>query len=140
MWDVVHSAVGTTQLVWLKGSKGFVYTEAQPTGACTSVGGIVSCPMSGPSYTAVKGKTTFNVPDRPQPYVTRLFRFPVTIPFLLNFCFHRHLLFIFSPNTLVPQQPDLFLIFSTNRCTGCACLCPILGGRQSRPLDILNAS
>ena len=71
MWDVVRSAVGTTQLVWLKGSKGFVYTEAQPTGACTSVGGIVSCPMSGPSYTAVKGKTTFNVPDRPQPYVTR---------------------------------------------------------------------
>lgn len=68
MWGTVQSA--GTQLVWLKGSKGFVYTEAQPTGACASVGGVVSCPMSGTSYTAVTGKTTFNVPDRPQPYVT----------------------------------------------------------------------
>ena len=59
---------GTSQLVWLKGSKGFVYTEAQPVGACAVIGQVVSCPMSGTSYTAVSGgNAAFSVPDRPQP-------------------------------------------------------------------------
>ena len=70
MFGAIKRAQGaTTQLVWLKGSKGFVYTEAQPVGACAVIGqGVVSCPMSGTSYTAVDGgKATFSVPDRPQP-------------------------------------------------------------------------
>mmetsp|Transcript_7575 Transcript_7575/g.11144 ORF Transcript_7575/g.11144 Transcript_7575/m.11144 type:complete len:87 (-) Transcript_7575:146-406(-) len=60
-------AAATLQLAWLKGTKGFVYTESQPIGACTSVAGYVTCPMSGTSYTAVTGNTTFNVPDAPKP-------------------------------------------------------------------------
>ena len=48
--------------------QGFVYTESQPTGACSvAAGGMMMCPMSGTSYTAVTGNTTFNVPNRPEP-------------------------------------------------------------------------
>ena len=96
MFQSVHNA--TSQLAWLKGNKGFVYTEAQPTGiptvgrmwmlllcsqngpllrtwndtcrfagACSYVQGFAVCPMSGTSFTAATGTTTFNVPEKPKP-------------------------------------------------------------------------
>ena len=76
-----HQAA-STQLVWLKGKKGFVYTEAQPSGLCSVVNGMTMCPMSGSSYTAANGTkpTTFQVPDRPftpRPFVAAA---PVVAP------------------------------------------------------------
>jgi hypothetical protein len=37
MFNAIRSAKGTSQLVWLAGGKGFVYTESQPTGVHSSL-------------------------------------------------------------------------------------------------------
>ena len=39
MFDHIRAAKGTSQLVWLAGGKGFVYTESQPTGVHSSLAG-----------------------------------------------------------------------------------------------------
>ena len=46
MFNAIRSAKGTSQLVWLAGGKGFVYTESQPTGVHSSlaVRSCSSCP------------------------------------------------------------------------------------------------
>ena len=45
MFHSIRAAQGTSQLAWLAGGKGFVYTESQPTGA-----GVCACAASLPYH------------------------------------------------------------------------------------------
>jgi hypothetical protein len=46
MFNVIRAAKSTSQLVWVSGGKGFVYTESQPTGVQSLLARRVypSCP------------------------------------------------------------------------------------------------